>query len=94
MKPAKHAIARPLRGRAMACFADTNWALRTPTFDFRVHPPFGANVFLTRSREVAKNAKNAKNAKKSEFRRRRDFLQQKRGKAFTSFFLCVLRGFA
>jgi hypothetical protein len=32
MKPAKHAIARPQRGRAMACFADTNWALRTPIF--------------------------------------------------------------
>ena len=30
MKPAKHAIARPRRGRVMACFADTNWALRTP----------------------------------------------------------------
>jgi hypothetical protein len=30
MKHAKHAIARPRRGRAMACFADTNWALRTP----------------------------------------------------------------
>jgi hypothetical protein len=24
MKPAKHAIARPRRGQAMACFADTN----------------------------------------------------------------------
>jgi hypothetical protein len=52
-------------------------------------PQFGAD-FDGRfdSREAAKNAK------KSKFRRRRDFLQQKRGKAFTSFFLRVLRGFA
>jgi hypothetical protein len=40
MKPAKHAIARPLRGRAMACFADTNWALRTPCFDIDISRRF------------------------------------------------------
>jgi hypothetical protein len=40
MKPAKHAIARPLRGRAMACFADTNWALRTPSIQSACGPVF------------------------------------------------------